>query len=414
MVERDLALAALRGPAAPPACTSPRASRSTRSGRARAAGVAATRARSRRTISVLTDEAVRSLDPNVKMNPPLRAERRPRGAHRGAPRRHDRLHRDRSRAARAPREGGAVRGGAVRRDRPRDGVRGALHASRRARACSRSRRCSSGMSAGPGPRVRPRRPRIEVGARGEPRRCSTSTPSGRCARTRFRSLSANSWLLGRDAHAARVVQDGRRRPGGVRGVSARRLPRCSRTARSSAAAPSAPTGVAFGEAVFTTGDDRLPGDRHRPELRGAARLLHGADGRQLRRRRRARSSRRAPHATRGAHAPARRRGLGATGSHEHGIVALDEIDTRALVLRLRDGGRDARARGRRRARARRSPTRSTQVRAQPPMEGQALVAQVSTPRAVRLRRAEGASASPSSTTARSARSSAASPRPAPR
>ena len=32
------------------------------------------------------------------------------------------------------------------------------------------------------------------------------------------------------------------------------------------------------------GDDRLPGDRHRSELRGAARLLHRSDGRQLRRR----------------------------------------------------------------------------------------------------------------------------------
>ena len=57
---------------------------------------------------------------------------RPAGAPRGAARRHDRLHRDRSRAARAAREGRAVRGGAVRRHRPRDGVRGALHVSRRA------------------------------------------------------------------------------------------------------------------------------------------------------------------------------------------------------------------------------------------------------------------------------------------
>src|SRR5439155_493404 len=38
------------------------------------------------------------------------------------------------RAARGAREGGAVRGGPVRGDRPRDGVRGALHAPRRTRA----------------------------------------------------------------------------------------------------------------------------------------------------------------------------------------------------------------------------------------------------------------------------------------
>lgn len=60
----------------------------------------------------------------------------------------------------------------------------------------------------------------------------------------------------------------------------------------------------------------------------------------------------------------------------HGIVALEEVDTRALVLRLRDGGAmqavavaDASA----------LPVEEAlvQVRAQPPMEGQALVAGVS-------------------------------------
>jgi carbamoyl-phosphate synthase small subunit len=62
----------------------------------------------------------------------------------------------------------------------------------------------------------------------------------------------------------------------------------------------------------------------------------------------------------------------------HGLVALDEIDTRSLVLRLRDSG------------AMRAVAVSDgaelgvdealeQVRAQPEMEGQALVAQVSTP-----------------------------------
>ena len=44
------------------------------------------------------------------------------------------------------------------------------------------------------------------------------------------------------------------------------------------------------------GDDRLPGGRHRPELRRADRLLHRADGRQLRRRRGSAPSRRASHA----------------------------------------------------------------------------------------------------------------------
>jgi carbamoyl-phosphate synthase small subunit len=63
---------------------------------------------------------------------------------------------------------------------------------------------------------------------------------------------------------------------------------------------------------------------------------------------------------------------------ERGIVALDEIDTRALTLRLRDAGAmrgvvvsDEKALGADEALA--------QVQAQPLMEGQALVAQVSTP-----------------------------------
>ena len=61
---------------------------------------------------------------------------------------------------------------------------------------------------------------------------------------------------------------------------------------------------------------------------------------------------------------------------EHGIVGLEEIDTRALVLRLREGGAM-------RAAAVADETELSfddalaQVRAQPLMEGQALVAQVS-------------------------------------
>ena len=63
---------------------------------------------------------------------------------------------------------------------------------------------------------------------------------------------------------------------------------------------------------------------------------------------------------------------------ERGIVALDEIDTRTLTLRLRDAGAmrgvvvsDEKALS--------SADALDQVRAQPPMEGQALVALVSTP-----------------------------------
>jgi carbamoyl-phosphate synthase small subunit len=63
---------------------------------------------------------------------------------------------------------------------------------------------------------------------------------------------------------------------------------------------------------------------------------------------------------------------------EHGLVGLDELDTRALVLRLRDAGAMRAA-----AVATETDLAVTealeQVRSQPFMEGQALVAQVSTP-----------------------------------
>jgi carbamoyl-phosphate synthase small subunit len=68
----------------------------------------------------------------------------------------------------------------------------------------------------------------------------------------------------------------------------------------------------------------------------------------------------------------------ATWLAEHGLVALAGIDTRALVLRLRDGGAM-------RAAAIADETRMSvevaldRIRDQPPMEGQALVADVSTP-----------------------------------
>ena len=84
-------------------------------------------------------------------------------------------------------------------------------------------------------------------------------------------------------------------------------------------------------------DDRLPGGRHRPELRRAARLLHRADGRQLRRRAPTRNESRGVHARavlmREARGPAWTDWLA-----ERGIPALSGIDTRSLVLHLRERG----------------------------------------------------------------------------
>ena len=199
-----------------------------------------------------------------------------------------RLRRHRPRAARRRGEGRAVRGGAVRRHRPRDGLRVALRrarASRRARPRDAGQRMSRRRRASPGCR----RPAIAAGAVGQPlRRRPRGALDGRrrgaCSRAR-----ANSPWLGADAHrrVALTVAAGARRLG-------RTLP--------SPAVLVLEDGAAFaGEALAGSGHrrrrdrlhhqhDRLPGDRHRPVLLRAAHHLHVPDDRQLRRRRRTATS----------------------------------------------------------------------------------------------------------------------------
>ena len=183
---------------------------------------------------VLTDEAVRSLDPNVKMNPPLRAETDRQRPARGAAERRHRRDRDRPRAARARGEGRPVRGGAVRRHRPRDLVRGPEHAPRpagpavaRDPARAHVRRTGAGARpAGAADRGRregePRPARPRRGVDGEPRAASArAPPTAGC----WASASAASCSR-RSPTAAWCTDDG---------ASSH-----SRTARSSTASLSAP------------------------------------------------------------------------------------------------------------------------------------------------------------------------------
>ena len=191
----------------------------------------------------------------------------------------------------------------------------------------------------------------------------------------FRSRSANSWLLGQTLVGA-VVQDGRRGQGGVldvRGGGQGYLLLEDGTVfrgRSVAA-----EGSAFGEAVFTTGmtgyQETVTDPSYAEQLVCFTAPMvgnYGVDERRLE------SS--APHA-RGV----LMRRLGgedwALWLAERGIVALDEIDTRSLTLRVREGGamRSIVVADERRLAV---PEALEQVRAQPEMEGQALVAQVST------------------------------------
>jgi len=135
-------------------------------------------------------------------------------------------------------------------------------------------------------------------------------------------------------------------------------------------------GVVFGEAVFTTGmtgyQETVTDPSYAGQLVCFTTAMVGNYGVAEER-----GESLAPHAK-----AALMRSLGgeewAVYLREHGLIGLDELDTRSLVLRLRDAGAmraaavaDGDALG--------VPDALEQVRAQPVMEGQALVAQVSTP-----------------------------------
>ena len=134
-------------------------------------------------------------------------------------------------------------------------------------------------------------------------------------------------------------------------------------------------GSAFGEAVFTTGmtgyQETVTDPSYAEQLVCFTAPMvgnYGVDERRL--------ESTAPHAR----AVLMRRLGGedwALWLAERGIVALDEIDTRSLTLRVREGGA-MRAIAVADERTLPVPEALEQVRAQPEMEGQALVAQVST------------------------------------
>jgi carbamoyl-phosphate synthase small subunit len=138
----------------------------------------------------------------------------------------------------------------------------------------------------------------------------------------------------------------------------------------------AAAGAAFGEAVFTTGmtgyQETVTDPSYAQQLVCFTAPMvgnYGVDDGRL--------ESEAPHAR----AVVMRRLGGedwALWLAERGVVALDEIDTRALTLRLRDEGA-MRAIAVADERALTVDDALEQVRAQPTMEGAALVAQVSTP-----------------------------------
>ena len=161
--------------------------------RAQVAGVAATGEVTPHHLC-LTDEAVRSLDPNLKMNPPLRTRRRPRRADRRAARRDDRgVATDHAPHARQEKD--------VPFEEAPFGVTGletafaALNTHLVEPGLLPLETLLERMSAGPARVFGLERPRIAVGAPANLVLLDTEA-AWRVREDGFRSRSANSWLLG--------------------------------------------------------------------------------------------------------------------------------------------------------------------------------------------------------------------------
>jgi dihydroorotase len=207
MVERDLALAALEGRHVHLMHLSARESVAALD-RALAAGVAATAEATPHHL-VLTDEAVRSLDANVKMNPPLRAEDDRQalldGLRRGAI---QAVATDHAPHARQEKE--------VPFEEAPFGVTGletafaALYTRLVRPGVLSLETLLERMSAGPARMLGLPEPRIEVGARASLAVLDLEH-EWEVREDGFRSLSANSWLLGErlQGRVVRTVADGR-------------------------------------------------------------------------------------------------------------------------------------------------------------------------------------------------------------
>src|SRR5262249_5036655 len=264
--------------------------------------------------------------------------------------------------------GGPVRGGALRRHRPRDGICGDEHVPRRAwRAPTRA-----------GARARVRRARARLrppgapdsgGRAGEPR---PARPRRRLDRGRGGLPLALDELLAprADAEGGRR-QDGRGGPRGARRMSGYiALEDGTVLPGRSVAAP----GVAFGEAVFTTAMTGYQESVTDPSFAGQLLAFtapmvgnYGVADTRL------------ESAQPWVKAVLMRRCGGdawALWLSSHGLVALDGVDTRRLVLRIREAGAMRAAAVA--SSGELAPDDALElIRQQPSMEGQALVSAVS-------------------------------------
>ena len=127
----------------------------------------------------LVDEQLAAFDTNFKMNPPLRAEKDRRALVEALKSGLRRLRRHRPRAARAREQGRAVRGGALRRRRPRDGLQRPLRRAGHVRRAA-ARDAGHADERRAGAHRRPGRSRPSPPVRSPTCASSTRRPSGRC------------------------------------------------------------------------------------------------------------------------------------------------------------------------------------------------------------------------------------------
>ena len=344
--------------------------------RARAAGVPATAEVTPHHLC-LTDDAVRSLDPNVKMNPPLRADE------------------DRAALVDALLDGTIEAIATDHAPHAREekevpfeeapfGVTGletafsALYTQLVEPGVVPLATLLERMSAGPARIYGLEAPTIAVGRAGQPR---PPRPRRRLARGRGLLQFEVGELLAPRLEAARPGRpDGRSRKGGSLGLSGFLVLEDGSVFRGRSVGA---LGVAHGEAVFTTAmtgyQEIVTDPSFSEQIVAFTAPMIGNYGVSPQRSESAR-----PHAR----AVLMRQATGGDWTrwlHGHGIVALEEIDTRALVVRLRE-------RGAMRAAAVAGAASLEQVladvRAQAPMAGRALVAGVSTPEPYRVGRGE--------------------------
>ena len=280
----------------------------------------------------LTDEAVRTLDPNVKMNPPVRSEE------------------DRAALLEAVRDGTIAAiatdhapHSLEEKDVPFESAPFGVTGLETSFAVLYTQLIESGvlsletvlqrMSAGPAEIFGLDRPRIALGA---PANLTLIDPNAtwRVKPSAFRSRSLNSWLLGERLRsrikltiaAGRVVFEAVN-PGQAW---------CSKTGPSSRGSRWARTGFAFGEAVFTTSMSGYQEVATDPSFEGqivcfTAPMVgnYGVDDKR--------------NESRRAHAKAvvMRDARGPDWTdwlHDRGVVGLTGVDTRSLVLHLRERG----------------------------------------------------------------------------